>query len=140
MPIESHSSAQAPDTIYSQQVYDTGQSGNTNIARSHSQIFPGSSFGTIDPGAYQQYLPSLVYTVSQDDSRVPPNIVFGLTLPFFYTYIIQEQKVGYITLVINYFALIEKTPLILFTSGTTREQPSPPTIPRNKPSISVVLR
>ncbi|KAL6900499.1 hypothetical protein GGI43DRAFT_422993 [Trichoderma evansii] len=70
MPIESHPSAEAPNTNYSQQEYGVGQPSSTDIARSHSQqplILPGSSSFDI-PGTYQQCLQPLVLTASQESN------------------------------------------------------------------------
>lgn len=85
MPIESHPSAEAPYTIHPQQLYGTGQPGNTNIARPHSQqslSFPGSSSFDVNPGGYQQHHQPSDYTVSRENPMLPPNIVAGLPPPF----------------------------------------------------------
>lgn len=152
MPIEGHPSAETLDAFHSQHFHGTGQPDDTKIVRSHSEqsfIFHGlSPFGTTTPGEYQQ---SFVYTVSQDLCPMPPTppppplgIVVGLTLPSTAPIYFKGKKLAISRLIINYFSpslhQLNKPLTHLTTSGTTRKQPSPPTIPRNKPFIPSSLQ
>lgn len=86
MPIQGHLSAEALNTLSSQQLHATGQSGNMNIAQPRSQqqyIFHGvPPFDPTNAGVFQQYPHPSGYTVSQDlCPMLPPAIVVGLALP-----------------------------------------------------------
>lgn len=84
MPIESHPSAEAPNTIHPQQLYDTGRPGNTTIARSHSHqslSFTGSSSFDINPGGYQQHYQPSDYTASQESNHLIQPFQ-GTSLPY----------------------------------------------------------